>query len=60
VLAALLHHRAAGADLDGGCVALVPRRSTLALGVEEELRVRVPAGSIELPFPDVGDRNRKS
>jgi hypothetical protein len=38
----------------------VPGRAAFALRVEEQLRVGVSASAFELPFPDVGDWDRKS
>src|SRR4051794_21434195 len=51
VLPALLDHRAAHAHLDGGLVALATRRAALTLGVEEEARVGLTAGAVQLPLP---------
>ena len=60
VLAALLEHRAARADLHGGLVALAARGATLTLGVEEQARVRLAAGALELPFPHLGHGDGKT
>jgi hypothetical protein len=41
---------------------LVPAAASctaLALGMEEQLRVDLPAGPLELPFPDIGYRTGK-
>src|SRR5664280_3315808 len=60
MLTADLKNRAAGADGRGCVGALAARRASLTAGMEEEVRIPVPTGSVELPFPQICDRPRQA
>jgi hypothetical protein len=50
VCAAGRYHGAGCAHGEGSCIPLTPRRPPLTLGMEEDRRVGVGAGTVELPF----------
>jgi hypothetical protein len=60
VLATVLQDGTAQANRLGCAVAITARWAPLTVGMEEGVWVLAPAGTIELPFPQIGNWSRQA